>query len=134
MKKALLLTLAIWGISSQASAITCSQLDKIADDNKAWFNPHQYEDDSDHPTQYDPYEAKVLGAKGYRAHFHTAPSSQCKIKNLFIIPNDKVTVNYSFNYEKQEWLHVTYWSKSAEDTSGWIKAKDLSSPKRAGQN
>ena len=130
MKKALLLTLTILGMSSQASAISCSQLAKISDDNKAWFNPHQYENNSSHPTQYDPYQAKVVGAKGYRAHFHTAPSSQCKIKKLFIVPKDLVNVNDRFDYEDQEWLHVTYWGKNAVDTSGWIKAQDLTSPKR----
>lgn len=132
MKKTVLLILAILGVSVQASAMTCSQLEKISEDNKALFNPYQYGDDSGHPTQYAPYQAKVIGTKGYRAHFHTAPASQCKIKNVFIIPKDVVNVNYSFDYENQEWLHVTYWGKNAEDTSGWMKAKDLTSPQRAG--
>ncbi|MEG0359848.1 MAG: hypothetical protein RR598_11335 [Anaerorhabdus sp.] len=117
--------------SESVSAISCTELEKIANDNRAEYPVYIYENGGPAPTQYSPYQSIVKGSKGFKTYFHTAPSTQCKIKNLFMIPHDLVNVNYDFNYRNQHWLHVTYWNKG-NDTSGWILAKDLSSPKRAG--
>lgn len=130
MKGKIFLIISTLFFVEKAFALSCNELEKIADDNKAIYNPYLYNDDTGAPTNYDPYQSTVKGNKGYRTYFHSAPSAQCKIKNLFIIANDTVTVDYSFRYENQEWLSVTYWNKHADSTSGWIVAKDLTEPKR----
>jgi len=65
-----------------AWADNCDKLSKIADDNGAIYATK--------------YSFTVIGNKGYRSYFHSAPSNQCKLKNLFIIPKDSVIVYQEF--------------------------------------
>ena len=62
-------------------------------------------------------------------YFHSAPSDNCKIKNLFIIFDDTVTGYNFYQDSKQEWIKVIYYSKrkdlESEIVEGWIKFRDL---------
>lgn len=98
-------------ICSQASAINCAQLSKIADDNGSMYGTK--------------YSFVVQGQKGFRTYFHSAPSAQCKIKDLFLIPNDSVVGYQEFTNENRTWLYVMYVDKNGRDTSGWMLTKDL---------
>jgi hypothetical protein len=64
-----------------------------------------------------PLSGTVIG-KG-RLHFHTAPSTQCAQKDVFIIPGDDVTV-----YQPHKgWYEVMFLNgKTGEDFEGWIDA------------
>jgi hypothetical protein len=108
MKKIFLLTLLI---SGWAWAKTCDYLSKIADDNGIPYGTK--------------YSFTVQGTKGFRSYFHSAPSSECKLKGVFIIPNDSVIAYQEFKNEKQTWLYVMYIDKDGNDTSGWVKARDF---------
>ena len=105
MKKiALITTLLI--VCGEASAINCSQLSKIADDNSIPYGTK--------------YSFVVKGQKGFRTYFYSAPSSECKIKQLFLIPKDSVVAYQEFNNENKTWLYVMYIDKNGKDTEGWV--------------
>lgn len=104
---AILSTLSFGALANSA----CDKLDKIADENGTMYGTK--------------YNFVVTGPKGFRSYFHSAPSSQCKIKDLFIITGDSVIGYQEFKNENQTWLYVMYIDKNGNDTSGWIKLKDL---------
>ncbi len=65
-----------------------------------------------------------------RVYFHSAPSTSCKIKDLFIIHDDSVTAYDLYkDAAQQEWVYVMYYSKrqdlESEIVKGWIKLKDF---------
>ena len=110
MKKiALITTLLI--VCSKASAINCSQLSKIADDNSITYGTKA--------------SFVVQGQKGFRTYFHSAPSSQCKIKELFLIPKDSIVAYQEFKNQNKTWLYVMYIDKNGKDTSGWMLESDF---------
>ncbi|NNG82931.1 hypothetical protein [Acinetobacter sp. ANC 5378] len=110
MKKiALITTLLI--VCGKASALTCSQLSKIADDNSIMYGTK--------------YSFVVKGQKGFRTYFHSAPSAQCKIKQLFLIPKDSVVAYQEFKNENKTWLYIMYIDKNGKDTSGWMLERDF---------
>lgn len=99
-------------ISSGAYAqVNCSQLSKIADDNGLMYGTK--------------YSFIVQGNKGFRTHFYSAPSTQCKISDLFLIPKDSVIAYQEFKNENQTWLYVMYVDKNGNDTTGWVKGRDF---------
>ena len=111
MKKSYLFAVSCLISSSLYASPNCDQLAKIADDNGANYGAK--------------YSYTVKGPKGYRSYFHTAPSEQCKMKNVFIIPKDSVIAYQEFKNENELWLYVMYISNNGVDTEGWVKAKDF---------
>lgn len=110
MKKLLLLPLLF--ISSFTLAdMSCDRLSKIADDNGVLYGTK--------------YIHTVQGKKGFRTYFYSAPSEQCKIKNLFLIPNDSVIAYQQFTNENRTWIYVMYVDKNGNDTMGWMKDADF---------
>lgn len=57
---------------------------------------------------------KVVG-RG-RAYFYAAPSTSCRVKNTFVIPNDEVQA-YG---DVEGYTEVTYWDAKGNDVTGWI--------------
>ena len=110
MKK-IILSAALFVLCGKASALTCSQLAKIADDNGIAYGTK--------------YSFVVKGSKGFRTYFHSAPSSECKIKQLFLIPKDSVIAYQEFKNQNRTWIYVMYIDKNGNDTSGWVKARDF---------
>lgn len=111
MKKTLLLSALVLCSSGLYAKSTCSELSTIADNNY---------------TELDSLELqKVAGSKGDRAFFHSAPSAECKLNKVFIIPNDVVTTYYSFENENKTWLYVVYTSRNGKKTAGWVAKKDF---------
>lgn len=110
MKKLLLLMLLACSSGAYAQ-VNCSQLSEIADDNGLMYGTK--------------YIFVVQGNKGFRTYFHSAPSNQCKIKNLFVIPEDSVIAYQEFKNENQTWLFVMYVDKNGNDTTGWVKERDF---------
>lgn len=97
--------------SFKASAISCQELAKIADENSG--------------VSTTKYNYSVKGKKGFRTYFHSAPSNKCKIKDLFIIPKDSVIAYTYFKYENKDWMYVMYMDKKGNDTSGWVLERDF---------
>ncbi|MHA3083656.1 hypothetical protein E0H86_09895 [Acinetobacter sp. ANC 4635] len=120
MKKPLLLTAFCLFSGSLYASPNCDRLAKIADDNGAIYGTK--------------YSYTVKGPQGYRSYFHTAPSEQCKIKNVFIIPKDSVIAYQEFKNENELWLYVMYIGKDGVDTEGWVKAKDFKMSGRISPN
>lgn len=98
-------------VCSNASALNCAQLSKIADDNGLQYGTKA--------------SFVVQGEKGFRTYFHSAPSSQCKIKELFLIPKDSVIAYQEFKNQNKTWLYVMYIDKNGKDTSGWMLESDF---------
>ncbi|KWU26330.1 SH3 domain-containing protein [Burkholderia cenocepacia] len=67
-----------------------------------------------------PLSGKVIGVG--RLHLHTAPSTQCAQKDIFIIPGDSVKV-----YEPYRgWYQIMYVNgKSGDDFEGWVDANRI---------
>lgn len=111
MKKLLLLiTSSLLSGGAWANA-SCDKLSKIADNNGLLYGTK--------------YTYTVQGKKGFRANFHSAPANECKIKDLFLIPNDSVIAYQQFTNENYTWLYVMYVDKNGNDTSGWVREKDF---------
>ena len=110
MKKLLLLLCCTLSAGVYA-ANDCDRLSKIADENGTSYGTK--------------YSYNVIGKKGFRTYFHSAPSNQCKLKDIFIIPNDSVIAYQEFKNENQTWLYVMFVDKNGNDTSGWVKARDF---------
>lgn len=58
-------------------------------------------------------EAVVIG-KG-RLYFYTAPGERCKMKDVFVVPGNVLTVYKSFD----GWANVMYIAKNGDDFMGW---------------
>jgi len=61
-----------------------------------------------------PQEATVVG-KG-RLYFYNAPSNECPMKRVFVVPGDVLTVYKSFD----GWANVMYIAKNGDDFMGWV--------------
>ncbi|KVT58037.1 hypothetical protein WK53_28765 [Burkholderia ubonensis] len=66
-----------------------------------------------------PLSATVTGTG--RAHFYSAPASQCIEKRTFLVPGDAVTVYKPY----KKWYQVMYVSKTGEDFEGWVEEDRL---------
>lgn len=108
MKK--LLFISLLSLSSFTWA-DCAKLSKIADDNSLEYGSK--------------YSFVVQGQKGFRSYFHSAPSNNCKFRDIFVIPKDSVIGYSEFKNENQTWIYVMYVDKNGNDTTGWIKEKNL---------
>ena len=75
-----------------------------------------------------PLEAAVIG-KG-RLYFYSAPSERCKMKGVFVVPGDVLTVYKSFD----GWANVMYIAKSGEDFMGWVLEKRINKIGQYGHN
>lgn len=64
-----------------------------------------------------PLSGRVIG-KG-RLHFHAAPSTQCREKDVFIIPGDRVTLYRPYH----GWYQLLFINgKSGKHFEGWVDA------------
>ncbi|MGM1003057.1 hypothetical protein [Acinetobacter haemolyticus] len=106
MKKLILLSLIAFNCSVANAKATCTELSNIADNNYVELDALELQ--------------KFIGSKGEKAFFHSAPSAQCKLNKVFIIPDDVVTAYYTFQNEDKTWLYVVYTSKEGKKTAGWI--------------
>ncbi|MHA3055526.1 hypothetical protein E0H77_09560 [Acinetobacter sp. ANC 4633] len=98
-------------LSGKTSALTCMQLAKIADDNA--------------DTPRTKYSFVVKGGKGFRTYFHSAPSHECKIDGLFIIPQNSVIAYQYFKNQNKQWMYVMYIDENGKDTEGWVLKSDF---------
>lgn len=106
MKKLILLSLIAFSCSVANAKATCSELGNIADNNYVELDALELQ--------------KFIGSKGQREYFYSAPSSQCKLNKVFIIPNDVVTAYYTFKNENKNWFYVVYTSREGKKTAGWV--------------
>lgn len=98
-----LLTLSCTVVNAKA---TCIELSNIADNNYVELDALELQ--------------KFIGTKGEKEFFHSAPSTQCKLNKVFIIPDDVVTAYYTFHNENKTWLYVVYTSKTGKKAAGWV--------------
>jgi len=68
---------------------------------------------------------QVIGNKGFRTYFYSAPSNACKIKSLFLIPKDNVYAYQEFKNGNETWIYVMYQDKNDTYPSGWMKKSDF---------
>ena len=93
-------------VALPASAADCAALAKQADAQAPALSP---------PSSY------IVGDTG-RLYFHTAPDSACRDKDVFVIPNDRLT-GYA---EYKGYISVMYLNPvSLKSTLGWVEAKRL---------
>lgn len=92
-------------------AQSCNSLDKQASQQSVRYQPR--------------LSMQVIGQKGYRSHFYAAPSEQCKLKQLFLIPKDSVIAYEEIKSDGQTWVSVMYVRNDGETVQGWMKNKDL---------
>ena len=65
--------------------------------------------------------ARRVGGEG-RLYFHSAPNKQCQLKNVFVLPNDRLEA-YA---EHGEFTEVIVWhAKSRVGTAGWVATARL---------
>ncbi len=62
---------------------------------------------------------KVIG-RG-RAYFYTAPDKRCKMKDVFVIPNDRLDAYSTYG----EFTEVVYWNSKNGDVDGWVLSSRL---------
>jgi len=65
-------------------------------------------------TNYPSAEAKVIGSG--KIGFYSAPNAECKIKGLYVVKGNYLTVYKSY----KGWVNVMYLAKSGEDFIGWL--------------
>ncbi len=56
-----------------------------------------------------------------RLHFNNAPSKECKVKSLFLVPGDKV-IGYS---EYNGFTSVAYFKENGDSVDGWLDTSQL---------
>ncbi|MEB3766381.1 hypothetical protein [Acinetobacter sp. MD2] len=108
MKKLFLLTIALTYSFSAWASPNCEKLAIIATSNASNYG--------------DTTTAHIQGKKNTRIYFYSAPSEQCK-SQIFIIPNDKITILQDILSNGVMWSYVSYTSKNdlPQITQGWIK-------------
>lgn len=75
-----------------------------------------------------PLYGKVIGNK--KLNFYTAPDEQCKMKDVFVIKGDSLTIYKPY----KGWLNVMYIAKDGEDYTGWVLAKQVKVNGQYGKN
>jgi hypothetical protein len=75
-----------------------------------------------------PLEAKIIGNK--KLFFYTAPDAQCKMKGIFVIKGDSLTVYKPY----KDWFNVMYIAKDGEDYTGWVSSKQIKINGQYGNN
>lgn len=121
MKKILLSSLLCCGfsvVSQNSFALDCQALAEQASQRSAMYSPR--------------VSMQVVGQKGYRSHFYSAPSESCKYSNLFLIPNDSVIAYDEVTMGGQSWVSVMYVRKGGDTVEGWMKRKDFKVTGRIG--
>lgn len=109
MKKSYLFAISCLISSSLYASPNCDQLAKIAENNGEVQGLY-----------------KVKSLKGLRSYFYSAPSEQCKSKNVFIISKDTVFMYQKVKNENQWWMYVMYTANDGvTDTQGWVKVRDF---------
>lgn len=62
---------------------------------------------------------KVVGEG--RLYFYSAPDQKCKLKNIFIIPGDKVDALADY----EDYTFVVYTTAKGKDVEGWVESGRL---------
>lgn len=75
-----------------------------------------------------PLEGKVIGNK--KLYFYTASDLQCKMKGIFLIKGDSLTVYSRY----KDWFNVMYIAKDGEDYIGWVSSKQVKIIGKYGNN
>ena len=75
-----------------------------------------------------PLEAEVISNK--RLYFYTAPNIQCKMKGVYVIKGNYLTVYKPY----EDWLNVMFINNDGEDYIGWISAKQVQIKGQYGNN
>jgi hypothetical protein len=71
--------------------------------------------------EYYPRESYSVTGKG-RLYFYSAPSSDCRQEDTFVIPGDSLVLYSDF----KGWYNVGFFnSKSGKDAFGWVKPERL---------
>ncbi|PPD12294.1 MAG: hypothetical protein CTY26_05745 [Methylophilus sp.] len=86
-----------------ASESECSKLASKIDNAEENYRP--------------PLEAQVIGNS--RLYFHSAPSSKCKVKGIFVIKGDSLTIYKSHD----GWVNGMFIGKYREDFIGGVQEK-----------
>lgn len=77
---------------------------------------------SDQAPALSPPLSQVVTGTG-RLQFHSAPSSACPMKGVFIIPKDEVI---AYAQTRDGWSSVMYLNPRTEnDVSGWVRSARL---------
>lgn len=75
-----------------------------------------------------PLEAAVIGKS--RLYFHSAPSDRCRMKGVFVIGGDVLTVYKSI----EGWANVMYIARNGDDYMGWVLEKRIKKIGQYGHN
>lgn len=75
-----------------------------------------------------PLEAKVISNK--KLYLYAAPDAQCKMKGVFVIKGDSLTVYKPY----KKWVNVMYINKDGEDYTGWVSSKQIKINGQYGNN
>ncbi len=103
--------LCLSALTAHANAQSCPALNAKASQRSAMYQPR--------------LSFQVTGQKGFRTYFHTAPSEQCRQKNLFLIPKDSVIAYEEISISNQTWISVMYVQNGGSTVEGWMKKKDF---------
>lgn len=77
---------------------------------------------SDQAPAFSPPLSQVVTGAG-RLQFHSAPSSACPMKGVFIIPKDQVI---AYAQTRDGWSSVMYLNpRTGNDVSGWVRSTRL---------
>jgi hypothetical protein len=64
---------------------------------------------------------RVVSGPG-RLYFHTAPDERCRMKNVFVVPNDRLEVFA----DHDGYTEVIYWNPATgSGTAGWVPSARL---------
>lgn len=103
--------LCLSALTAHVNAQSCSALNAQASQRSVMYQPR--------------ISFQVTGKKGFRTYFHTAPSEQCKQKNLFLIPGDSVIAYEEISISNQTWISVMYVQNGGSTVEGWMKKKSF---------
>jgi len=71
---------------------------------------------------FSPPVSSVVVGRG-RLQFYSAPSRQCALQGVFIIPKDQVV---TYAETEDGWSSVMYFNpRSGDDVSGWVRSERL---------
>jgi hypothetical protein len=100
--------------ASHADDSVCSKLADRIDGTEGNYRP--------------PLEAAVVGAG--RLNFYSAPNALCRMKGVFVVKGDVLTVYKSY----EGWANVMFIAKKGGDFMGWVPENRVKINGQYGQN
>lgn len=68
-----------------------------------------------------PQSRRIVNGPG-RLYFHTAPDERCRLKNVFVVPSDRLEVFADHG----PYTEVIYWNPATgAGTAGWVQSARL---------